>query len=666
MNNLAALYRQIGDYQKAEPLFKRGLEIREKAFGPDNHDVAKSLLGLATIYASTGQIENAKASLLRAIHIQNRLIKNIMGFADEKQSIDFISKNNEMLFFFLNLINKFFPHDPIAKREAFDLWLLRKGIVLEVQKRFREVIFSQDTPEALNLFHSFSEINKQLSNMYHAEPKDEDFSAFKKRVAYLEEHSNRMKTELLGLSDAFKTLETIWDANTETIAGLLPPDSVMIDFAIVPVYDFEKHIWAPDHYLVFILPSGKPDEIELLNLGEAEPIDAIISQLKKSIATSDNNSKRGMTITIYKSSDSMHKKAVTGEKAMKRFSRELAKKVFDPVKAKLSGVKEIYVSPDGQLNTVPFEILTSDKGNYLIDNYTFTYLATPREIAGHGQTPFESKKALILGDPDFDMDLSGKEKCSTHSFRSLNMGQQSFSRLPGTRQEVEDIFHFIGDERSALYTDQDASEYVLMNADSPQILHIATHGVFLEDQKQYDMDSLKRGSELRSGAWLRGRMNIENPMLRSMIILAGVNTVLKNDDREQSEGIVTAEKILGLKLRGTDLVVLSACNTGLGDVKNGEGVFGLRRAFTQAGAKSIVMSMWKVPDKETRELMVNFYENIFKHRMNRSEALRQAALFIKKNMKQEHGHAHPLFWAAFVFSGDPGNFPTPPDKNLLA
>jgi CHAT domain-containing protein len=122
---------------------------------------------------------------------------------------------------------------------------------------------------------------------------------------------------------------------------------------------------------------------------------------------------------------------------------------------------------------------------------------------------------------------------------------------------------------------------------------------------------------------------------------------------KECDGIVTAEKILGLRLRGTDMVVLSACETGMGEVKTGEGVFGLRRAFTQAGTRGLVMSMWAVPDKETKELMVEFYRNIQSGRMNRCQALRQATLKEMKVVQERYGHQNPLFWGAFVFMGEP-------------
>ncbi len=142
----------------------------------------------------------------------------------------------------------------------------------------------------------------------------------------------------------------------------------------------------------------------------------------------------------------------------------------------------------------------------------------------------------------------------------------------------------------------------------------------------------------------------ENPLLRSGIVLAGVNPAVKAG---RSDGIVTAEKILGLKLQGTELVVLSACETGLGDIQVGEGVYGLRRVFLQAGAQSLVMSLWSVPDDETKELMTQLYRNLLSGNMPRNQALRQAALQQMKLVEQRYGTPDPFYWGAFIFLGQP-------------
>jgi CHAT domain-containing protein len=234
------------------------------------------------------------------------------------------------------------------------------------------------------------------------------------------------------------------------------------------------------------------------------------------------------------------------------------------------------------------------------------------------------------------------------------MKRLHFNRLPGTREEVTSIKKILGEEEVELYIGKEAVEEVLRQKVAPRILHLATHGFFLSDvELNYSRDEImSRGISIPltpSGK----RAPVKNPLLRSGIALAGANSALKSSGAEKSDGIVTAEKILGMRLRGTDMVVLSACETGVGEVKTGEGVFGLRRAFAQAGTKSIVMSMWSVPDKETKELMIQFYRNIQSGKINRSRALRDAALKEMKIVKERYGHAAPLFWGGFVFMGEP-------------
>ena len=218
---------------------------------------------------------------------------------------------------------------------------------------------------------------------------------------------------------------------------------------------------------------------------------------------------------------------------------------------------------------------------------------------------------------------------------------------------MEAIAAILGRSASDTFTGANARESVLMQGKSPRILHLATHGFFLSDQDWSSMiDEKSRGISIigKDKPSPKKPVRIENPFLRAGLALAGANRSLAQEG--VTEGILTAEKILGLNLRGTDMVVLSACETGAGDVKNGEGVYGLRRAFTQAGAKSLVMSLWEVPDKETKELMVSFYQNLKSGKMNRAAALRQAALKQRETVKARYGFDNPYYWGAFVFLGE--------------
>jgi CHAT domain-containing protein len=195
-------------------------------------------------------------------------------------------------------------------------------------------------------------------------------------------------------------------------------------------------------------------------------------------------------------------------------------------------------------------------------------------------------------------------------------------------------------------------EQPLKRLHSPWILHLATHGYFLADQERDpEQAAWTASSDIGRFSGLR----LENPLLRSGLALAGGNTWLRNGPLppEAEDGLLTAEDVTGMDLLDTELVVLSACNTGLGVVRTGEGVFGLRRAFALAGARTLVVSLWKVPDEETHELMEDFYRRVLAGQ-GRAEALRAAQLALKAK------YPEPFYWGAFISQGDPG--PLPPRR----
>jgi CHAT domain-containing protein len=339
-------------------------------------------------------------------------------------------------------------------------------------------------------------------------------------------------------------------------------------------------------------------------------------------------------------------------------SNELYERVFHPLVDNLGTAKNIFISPDGSLNLIPFEVLQTPKGKFLVEDYTFNYISAGRDLLGFTNDPSPGGKCLLMGAPDFDSTSIGKPTHQVASFfqRSADLGELSFVPLPHAKDELDAIGTILGPERSVIYTGKDALEERLFDAGHPSIIHLATHGFFLGD---HELEGAGRGfqmTELASPAMqshtqINGKFDFENPLLRSGILLAGAKRSLTEGCNGPHDGIVTAEKILGMNLHRTEMVVLSACDTGLGEVKSGEGVFGLRRAFTQAGAKSLVMSLWKVPDRETKELMVEFYRNIKSGTMNRCQALRQAILKEKEIVRERYGHDNPRYWGAFVFMG---------------
>jgi CHAT domain-containing protein len=214
--------------------------------------------------------------------------------------------------------------------------------------------------------------------------------------------------------------------------------------------------------------------------------------------------------------------------------------------------------------------------------------------------------------------------------------------LPGSGDEVQAISDLLLQQswQVATYMRDRALEEVVKQVHSPRLLHLATHGFFLPDQIPIN----QLGTDKPTG--------LEDPMLRSGLYFAGANRVLAGQpgSPDLDDGVLSAYEAASLNLQGTELVVLSACNTGQGDMKNGEGIFGLHRALKEAGAQAVMMSLWSVPDKETQELMIVFYSH-WLGGMEKHEALRNAQLEMRKRVAQRYGRDLPYYWGAFVLVG---------------
>jgi CHAT domain-containing protein len=381
---------------------------------------------------------------------------------------------------------------------------------------------------------------------------------------------------------------------------------------------------------------------------------------------------------------------------------DLRTALFDLLVPALGDRTRLLIAPDGDLARLPFEVLPTADGRHLIDDYQISYLSCGRDMLRLGaETTGQPDDPLVVADPDFDAvqatvarqplrpkagfwsRLLGRSKKTPapeppviptspasrgngRRSRDLDLKRSAyrFDRLPGSRSEGERIASMLG---VSPWLDAAALEGRLKSAcRSPRILHLATHGFFLPDRPS-DLDPEGRGLEFNfrdsSGARnamarLTGPM-MENPMLRSGLALAGANTWLKagKPPEEAEDGLLTAEDVSGLDLLATELVVHSACETGLGQVHVGEGVFGLRRAFVLAGANTLVMSLWKVPDEPTRELMESFYTRLMAGE-GRSEALREAQLAMKAK------YPDPFYWGAFVCQGDPSPIVTTESRQV--
>lgn len=266
-------------------------------------------------------------------------------------------------------------------------------MILDAQRRFQEALAYSDDPQVVKTFQELSRLRAQLSRLTFSGPGKEGLEAYKKKIAESEAQKERLEARLSKLSQAFALKQKIAKADCGKVSRSLPVNTVLIDFARVEMFNFKAkgkdRKWSPAHYLAFVLHEGKGDKVGMIDLGDAERIDKAVARFKKEISNTRD---------------------IEGVKATE-LSRRIYDSVFDPLREELGYVKEIFISPDGNLNLIPFEVLQGPDGRYLIEDYTFNYLAAGRDVLGFGQIKGKGRKALLMGDPDFDM--GAEEKNST-------------------------------------------------------------------------------------------------------------------------------------------------------------------------------------------------------------------------------------------------------------
>ena len=530
----------------------------------------------------------------------------------------------------------------------------------------RDSILGGRYPQLQPLLQELIQLRAQMARKTLDGPGPEGVDAHREMLARWGAQKERLETHLTSQIPEMNLERQLRAADRRSVAAALPEASALVEFIRFNVFDFRAIVsrgdsaWRPAHYLAFILHAAKPDDVDLINLGEAEPIDRMVGAFRASITGGDRNLIFVAPPAASQTSD----------------GSDLRTAVFDRLLPALATCTRLFLAPDGDLNRLPFDAMPLDNGRRIIDEYRISYVSVGRDVlrfAANENRP--AKEPMVVADPEFDLtplahqikeaaplgtDLAaqptsgdvlvlqkmpatvGSQRSEVaHLSRDFDFAAFHFPRLPGTRAEGEEIAALLGVQP---HLGASALEAQLKALHSPRVLHIATHGFFLPNQ---GVDLKKSLLSIGQGPWGRfSPANLENPLLRSGLALAGANTWLQGQPmlEEAEDGLLTAEDVTGLDLLDTDLVVLSACETGLGDVHAGEGVFGLRRAFALAGAKTLVMSLWKVPDQYTKDLMVDFYKRFLIGRGS-AEALREAQLMMKAR------HASPMYWGAFICQG---------------
>jgi tetratricopeptide (TPR) repeat protein len=657
LDSLGVLHLEMGRLQQAEDEITEANALLGELLGRDSSGFARSLRNLALLKFVRGLPKEGRELLDRASRITDREFSAVFALSSDRQRLALVASRQFLLDVDLSVLLSYFADDPAVVRSTFDTVLRRKGLATEALVLQRESVRRGRRPELVPQPDERDATKRQLARLLLAPVRPGEAA---ERENQLSDLSRRIEDQEIVLSKSFPGIaEETGPGGDEhqRIAATMPSSAALVEFVRMRAFDFQAATyvgspWRGDRYLAFVL-TPSPPEVGFVDLGEAAEIDKLVSAFRAAITGrvdlpdgrgSDDQPVQGAdSDQVLRSAllDVFRGYPTDGDGAAydTTAGTALRKAVLDPLLPHLGGRTRVILSPDSTLALFPFEALTLDDDSFAVDEFALSYVSVGRDILRRAgdqalRDPSGTTQPVVLADPDFDL-----------AEQPAPIGEKGvpFAQLPGARAEGLMTAAELGVKGLVGPT---ATKKEVDDLVSPRVLHLATHGFFFASPGlQYDAAKDHLSSPMSNG--LDRLARLASASLRSGLALASANTWVHGRPvpAGAGNGILTAEEISSLDLIDTELVVLSACETGLGETQVGEGVFGLRRAFALTGADSLVMSLWRVSDDATRDLMREFYERL-RGRSTVSEALRDAQTAIRQT------YPHPRHWAAFVSAGE--------------
>lgn len=652
---LARLDLHDRDLVAAEARGREALAIRRTAFGADHPLVAESLRQMAEIRFAAGDRAGALAQALEAEKIARRHLALTASTLAEREALGYSMARTTGLDLALSLLRPSSP--PAETRQVFEAVVEGRALVLdEMAARHRAAAAA--TPELRQLQDRLAAARSRYANLSVAGPGEQSSERFS---SILKEALEEVETAERAVARAGASRRASVDgarAGLDAVAVALPPRSALVAYVLFDRYDDPldgvkagQEAAERSAYRALVLGdvSTMPGSVIL---GSAREIDGLIDRWDRCVAG----------------------RSPCGEADLRRAGGALRSRVWDPVVPLMGVVDRVFIVPDGQLNAINLASLPGDDPAYLVETGPlFHYLSAERDLLRESSRKVPSG-LLAIGGPDFgeigpasgppppaaiaaalreDARPPGGEASGCPDLASLR-----FSPLPAALQEAESIaalWREIGPAGSnaRVLAGSEATESAFKaQASSFDVLHLATHGFFLESSCGAGSGGGSRsvGGLVPAGVGAASRAGtVRSPLLLSGLALSGANA-RRSGDRE--DGILTAEEVLSLDLSGVSCVVLSACDTGRGQIINGEGLLGFRRAFEIAGAGSLIMSLWPADDQSTLEWMRALYEAWGRLRLSVPESVREASLVTLRRRRTLGQDTSPFYWGGFVAFGD--------------
>ena len=618
LNNLATIYIRQGKLREAGELLQRAQAIERRAYGSRHPDVARTQNNYSLLYRARGDLWRALEAQRMASEVIETDLRRQLLAGSERQKQAYVERFAAQTDAALSLNLQSAPHDAEVTKAAVTSLLRYKGRGLDAMVDTLARLRRQADPESKALLERFATARAQSAALLLNGFDQNDPDGGRAQARRLEDEMEKIETALADRSAGFRV--QLRPYTLEAVQAQIPTQAALIEFALYRPADAKALINRGPRYAAYVVPAkGQPRAIDL---GDAAAIDRAVADLRQALRDAANNE-------------------------VKRPARALDEVIMRPVRRLLGPTRELLVSPDGALNLAPFAALVDEQDRYLVEQFSITYLTSGRDLLRLQEREPSRQGALIIADPDFGArPAQPSRNTQTPSGAAALLAQADFTPLPGAAEEARALRELL--PQATALTREQATETALKQAAAPRILHVATHGFFLSAEPE--ISATTRGQRLLLQQKSDGAIGVvsltENPWLRSGLALAGVNARQSGAD----DGILTAYEAAALDLWGTKLVALSACDTGVGEVKNGAGVYGLRRALALTGAETLVMSLWSVSDQGTRDLMIEYYKAL-EAGQGRGEAMRQVQL----RMLKSDNHRHPYFWASFIVSGEWAN-----------
>lgn len=630
LNQLGLLYIQMGKMDQVEELLTKAADVYKKKFTEENASYAKTLTDLGNFYRMQGRFDEAEKTLVNARDINRRVLSD--NHPDYVKSVEDLgilywkkkdfgkAKINfaEAMTKSLDFINRYFPpmseaektkywdvlqprfqrffnyaidasaSDPSILLDMYDYQIATKALLLSSTNKIKKTILSSGDQNLINDYLSWISQKETLAR-YYALSK-EDLTKQNINLVALENQANNLERSLSERSKDFSQGYTNEKIDFAKVAGLLKDTEAIVE--VIRLRNYDKDFTADSRYAMLILTKG--------------------ATLPRLVVLENGNQLETRYSKYYK--NAIH------QKMEDTYSYDQYWSKIDPL---LAGKKTIYFSPDGVYNQINVSTLKKADADFVLKRYDLVVLGNSKDLLTIKSKKIGTPKkdAFLLGFPDY--------------------GGNAVAALPGTKVELAAVSKILKANgfKVTSFESGEASEKNLKAVNGPQLMHIATHGYFLADE---DVNS-------GSSVGVNAENAKSNPLLRSGLLLANASKTLTGNAipnlESNDNGVLTAYEAMNLSLEGTDLIILSACETGLGDVRAGEGVYGLQRAFQVAGANALIMSLWKVDDEATQLLMTNFYTNWAKSQ-NKLMAFKQAQVQLMAKYKD------PYYWGAFVMMGE--------------